>query len=139
VSDGSGIGEDAEFAGRTASRILNLHVYNGVQLKLLSVRRAMRCVACGAEMILTNVVRDDAMALLGFEHHTFRCSKCHDVDRRLVFIKHGRQDDAEPVPLHAAPPIALASPVQDDQIATLGVFRRMLLAKLRSHEADVQR
>jgi SecD/SecF fusion protein len=65
--------------------------------------------------------------------------KCHDVDRLLVFIKHGRQDDAEPMPLHAAPPIALSSPVQDEQIATLGFFRRMLLAKLRSHEADVQR
>ena len=94
----------------------------------------MRCMACGAEMILTNVVRDDAMAVLGFERHTFRCSKCHDVDRRLVFIKHGRQDDAEPMPLHAAPPIAPSSPVQDEQ----GFFRRVL-AKLRSREVDVER
>jgi hypothetical protein len=98
----------------------------------------MRCMACGAEMILMNVVRDDTMAVLGFEHHTFRCSECHDVDRRLVFTKHGRQDDAEPMPLHTAPPIAPSSPVQDEQIATPGLFRRVL-AKLRGREADVQR
>jgi hypothetical protein len=98
----------------------------------------MRCMVCGAEMILTNVVRDDAMALLGFERHSFRCSSCHDVDRRLVFIKHGRQDDAEPMPLHAAPPIAPSSPVQNEQIAAAGFFRRVL-AKLRNREADVER
>ena len=60
----------------------------------------MRCVGCGAEMILANVVRDDTMKVLGFEHHSFRCTKCHGIDRRLVFIKHGRQDDLEPLPVH---------------------------------------
>ena len=98
----------------------------------------MRCMACDAEMILTNVMRDDAMAVLGFERHTFRCSKCNDVDRRLVFVKHGRQDDAASMLLHAAPPIAPSSPVQDEQIAATRFFRRVL-AKFRSREADVMR
>ena len=39
------------------------------------------------------VVRDDAMAVLGFERYTFRCSACHETDRCLVFIKHGRETD----------------------------------------------
>jgi hypothetical protein len=98
----------------------------------------MRCVTCDAEMILMNVVRDDAMTILGFEHHTFRCSKCCDVDRRLVFIKHGRQANAEPMPLHTAPPIAPSSSVQDEQISPPGPFRRAI-AKLRSRNADAQR
>jgi hypothetical protein len=89
----------------------------------------MRCVGCGAEMILANVVQDDTMKVLGFERHSFRCVKCHDVDRRLVFIKHGRQDDAEPLPVHTAPPSVPASPDKDEQVATSGVFRR-LRAKL---------
>jgi hypothetical protein len=70
----------------------------------------MRCMGCGAEMVLANVVRDDTMKVLGFERHSFRCVKCHDIDRRLVFIKHGRQDDAEPLPMHTAPASVPASP-----------------------------
>jgi hypothetical protein len=35
----------------------------------------MRCMACGAEMILTNVVQDETMAVPGFEHQTFMCSE----------------------------------------------------------------
>jgi hypothetical protein len=73
----------------------------------------MRCMACGAEMILMNVVQDDTMAVPGFEHHTFMCSACHDVERRLVFTRHGRQSDAEPMPMNTAPPIVPASTVQD--------------------------
>ena len=59
----------------------------------------MRCMVCGTEMILMNVVQDDTMAVLGFEHHTFMCSECHYIDRRLVFTKHGR----ERLPALAAP------------------------------------
>jgi hypothetical protein len=61
----------------------------------------MRCMACGgAHIVLMKVVRDDAMAVLGFERHTFRCSACQETDRRLVFIKHSRKIDAEPLPAH---------------------------------------
>ena len=47
----------------------------------------MRCMACGAEMILMKVVQDDTTSVLGFERHTFMCSACHDVERRLMFTK----------------------------------------------------
>jgi hypothetical protein len=60
----------------------------------------MRCMACGAKMALMNVVQDDTMAVPGFEHHTFLCSGCGDVEQRLVFAK-----PAEPLPSHAAPPM----------------------------------
>ena len=60
-------------------------------------------------MLLMNVVQDDTMAVPGFEHHTFMCSDCHDVERRLVFTKPTEQIDADAVPVHAAPPIAPVS------------------------------
>jgi len=65
----------------------------------------MRCMACGAEMILMDTVLDDAVVVPGFEHHTFVCSECRDIERRLVFTKRGRQGDTAPVPEQAAPPI----------------------------------
>jgi hypothetical protein len=77
----------------------------------------MRCMACGGEMILMNVVKDDTMEVPGFEHHTFTCSECRDIERRLVFTKHSREGDAEPAPVQAAPLIAPASTVQDEQVA----------------------
>jgi hypothetical protein len=84
----------------------------------------MRCMACGTAMILTNVVQDDAMAVLGFEHHIFRCSQCRKVERRLVFTRHGREI-AESMPTHAAPPIVPTATAQDARIAAPGFFRRM--------------
>ena len=90
----------------------------------------MRCKACDAEMILLNVVQD-TMAVPGFKHDTFMCSECHDIVRRIVLTKHGRESAAEPMPLHTAPPIAPASTVKNEPVATLGLFRRVL-AKLRS-------
>jgi hypothetical protein len=64
--------------------------------------RVMRCMACGAEMILLNVVQDDTMAVPGFEHHTFICSECHDVERRFVFTKQDR-DGNSPFPSRRRP------------------------------------
>jgi hypothetical protein len=58
----------------------------------------MRCRACGAELILTNVVPDDTVALRGVEHHTFVCSGCHVTEDRVVFIKDGRETDSHPCP-----------------------------------------
>jgi hypothetical protein len=50
----------------------------------------MRCVPCGAEMRLVQVVGDDTMMVPGYEHHTFECSACREVERRLVFNRIGR-------------------------------------------------
>ena len=57
-------------------------------------------------MILMQTVQDDTMAVPGFERHTFMCSDCHDVERRLVFIKPEHSDETEPVTLHSSPPIS---------------------------------
>jgi len=93
---------------------------------------AMRCMACGTEMILIDVVRDDAMAVPGFEHHTFACSGCRDVERRLVFTKRGRESGSQPMPLRTAPPIMPALTVQDEHAAASGLLSRVL-AKIRGH------
>jgi hypothetical protein len=80
--------------------------------------------------LINKVVRDDAMAVLGFERHTFRCSACHETERCLVFTKHGRETDAEPLPVHPAPPVVPATAVQTGPIAAPGLFGRMF-AKIR--------
>ena len=88
----------------------------------------MRCMVCGASMVLMKVVPDDAMAVHGFEHHTFMCSACRDVEQRLVFTRHGREGDAREMPVHTAPPIVPASTVQHERIAAPapGLFRRVV-------------
>jgi hypothetical protein len=99
-------------------------------------------MACGAEMALMNVVQDDTMAVSGFEHHTFMCSGCGDVEQRLVFAKPGEPSSsnaaspvlakpaeplpsdapppvvakpAEPLPVHAAPPISPVPAVRGER------------------------
>ena len=44
----------------------------------------MRCLQCNAEMALIGAVPADA-TLPGFEHHTFSCSACNEIERRLLF------------------------------------------------------
>ena len=77
----------------------------------------MRCMACGGEMILISAIQDDTMAVPGFEHHTFRCSKCEDEERRLVFRKHERKGNIKPVAIPEAPPTVPVPTVQDEHIA----------------------
>ena len=92
----------------------------------------MRCRACSGELILTNVVPDDTVAVLGIEHHTFICSGCHVTERRLVFIKDGREADGPPLPMQAARRIERASTVQEEHVAASGLFGRVI-ARLRGH------
>ena len=87
-------------------------------------------------MILMQTVQDDTMAVPGFEHHTFMCSDCHDVERRLVFIRPVEQVGTESVTLNAAPPISPASTgepastVENERTAPSGILMRVF-AKLR--------
>jgi hypothetical protein len=55
----------------------------------------MQCTACDAELILTNVV---SAAIRGFEHHNFICSGCHRTVRRVVFTRHGREEEPNAPP-----------------------------------------
>ena len=89
----------------------------------------MRCRACGAELILANVVSDDTLGR-GFERHTFICSACHLAVHRVVFTRCGREDDSEPMPVHEAPPIVPASKAQEARSAASGILRRVV-AKMR--------
>jgi len=77
----------------------------------------MRCMACGAEMILVNVLQDDTMAVPGFEHQTFRCSECQDLEQRLVFTKQDREGDTGLVPEQTVQSVVTASAAQDQHVA----------------------
>ena len=90
----------------------------------------MRCIACGAELILTNVVPDNTVTVRGVEHHTFICSGCHVTERRLVFIKDGREADGPPLSMQAAQRIKRPLPVQDEHVAAPGLFGRVM-ARIR--------
>lgn len=89
-------------------------------------------------MILMKAVRDDTMAVAGFEHHTFMCSVCDDIERRLVFTRPDEQSDAEPMPVPAAIPVHTAPPISPPPadvnertvMATPGILRRVF-TKLR--------
>ena len=100
----------------------------------------MRCMACGSEMVLMQSVRDETMPVPGFEHHTFMCSDCQDVEQRLVFVKPSEQVDPEPVTLNAAPSIAPAAvpepvaAVEDEPAAAPGILMRVF-SKLRGRRA----
>jgi hypothetical protein len=108
----------------------------------------MRCMACGAEMALMNVVQDDTMAVSGFAHHTFMCSGCGDVEQRLVFTKPGeplpaaapaKPADPQPLPLHAAPPISPVPGARSEPtpaaapIPPAGILQRVF-ARLRGRQ-----
>jgi hypothetical protein len=68
----------------------------------LELTNAMQCLACGAEMRLEQVAGDD-MPVPGFEHRTFMCSACRDIERRLVFTRDVGSNNSGPVPLQARP------------------------------------
>jgi hypothetical protein len=97
---------------------------------LIGECKPMRCAACGEETILVKVVRDDSMAVLGFEHHTSRCPECRKVERCLVFTRYGREVESEPLRMGTAPPIVPPPAVQGAGVAAPGFFRRVI-AKMR--------
>jgi hypothetical protein len=84
-------------------------------------------MACGAEMILTNVVQDDMMGVPGFEHQTFMCSECHDLERRFVFTKQDRDGDGEPMPEQASPSVAPASTVHEEHVTVIDPAENVLV------------
>ena len=47
----------------------------------------MRCLACGTEMALIEVVENKTLTVRGFEHQTFKCPQCQEIDRRFAFNK----------------------------------------------------
>jgi hypothetical protein len=86
----------------------------------------MRCTACGADLVLTNVVPDDASVFRGVERHMFVCWECHVTEQRVVFIKGGRETDLPPMPMMAARPVNRASTMQGEQVAAPGLLGRVV-------------
>jgi hypothetical protein len=62
----------------------------------------MRCLACGAEMSLVKVTRDDTMMVPGYEDQTLECPSCHQVEQRRIFRSESVAPSAEP-PVEPAP------------------------------------
>jgi hypothetical protein len=62
----------------------------------------MQCLACGAEMRLNQISDRNAMLAAGFEHRTFECSACGDIERRLVFVGHPGSSRTDPDPLRTS-------------------------------------
>jgi hypothetical protein len=91
----------------------------------------MRCVACGDEMSLMNVAQDNTTAAHGYEHHTFSCSRCREIERRVVFMKHGRECNINPASVHVAPPAVPELTVHAEQVAPSDGLVGRLLAKIR--------
>ena len=91
----------------------------------------MHCTACGSELILTNVVPDDTAGLPGVEHHTFVCSACHVTERKVVFIKGGREADSPPMPMRSTSPSRRVGTERGEHVAPAGLLGRVM-ARLRA-------
>jgi hypothetical protein len=75
-----------------------------------------------------HVVRDDTMPVPGYEHHTFMCSACSDIERRLVFTRsRGPSHAEEPLALQTppAPPTSPAPAGQKERITAASMLRRV--------------
>jgi hypothetical protein len=76
----------------------------------------MRCMACGADMILVKVIADETMPVRGFQRHAYMCSLCHDTEQRLFFNKHAQERELEIVPA----PVETGSTVRNLRAAPKG-------------------
>ena len=69
-------------------------------------RVQMRCMVCGGEMVLIEAVPDETMMVSGFQHETYMCSVCADVERRFCFKKHAQHEHTVAASAVMAPPLA---------------------------------
>jgi len=95
----------------------------------------MQCLACGAEMQLREVVLADIPTMPGFERHTFRCSACAQVARRLVICR-AKMPVVDPLVPPSAPE-ASASKLQSGRPAA-GNPSPTAVEKLHSTQAAVE-
>ncbi len=97
--------------------------------------RAMRCMACGAEMRLMQVVPDETLEVPGYERHTLQCLGCNDVERRLVFNRESAARAAEPVRESTAPPVPPIAVESSERIAVPSAWKRAV-AMFRGRHAS---
>jgi hypothetical protein len=98
----------------------------------------MRCSHCGVEMHLMHVVQDDTKPVPGYEHRTFMCAACGEIERRLVFTRKNRQGHTEETVVHTALPNSPAPANQTERISVSGILTR-LFTNLRGWQADAIR
>jgi len=84
----------------------------------------MRCMACGAEMILVKVIEDESMAVPGFERHAFMCSSCPETENRLVFNKDSKSRQTQIAPNLPSPGLAPPAPLKPEPARARGFFVR---------------
>jgi hypothetical protein len=87
----------------------------------------VRCMACGAEMVLINVAEDLTKPILGFERETYMCSACGDTEQRTAFNKQAREKREAEIAAVLNPPIASIEKVDDQPHH----FLKRVLAKIR--------
>jgi len=77
----------------------------------------MRCLACGADMIVTDVASGDATMPEGFARETLQCTECGDIERRFAFGgASSKRDESESA---SAPRAAISSSAPADATAPL--------------------
>jgi hypothetical protein len=72
----------------------------GTNVQLVGV---MLCMACGGKMRLAKVDQTEAGLIPGFAHHTFECTSCQDVERRLMLAGAATREPF--LATDAAPPV----------------------------------
>lgn len=71
----------------------------------------MLCLGCGAQMSLVQVVKDTTMLVSGYEHHTWQCSGCSMVERRMTFASESTPPPMVAVELVQTAPVEPAQTV----------------------------
>ena len=94
------------------------------------------CLECGGEMGLVQVAQDTAMFVPGYEHHTWRCSHCSKVEKRMTFTRTPTQvpvmETPESVEVTASLGMLLTPAVETSHQEPTGAMRRnALVEKLR--------
>jgi hypothetical protein len=77
----------------------------------------MLCMSCGEKMRLVKVDQEECGLIPGFAHHTFECTSCRDVERRLMLAGATMPEPVSSIgPNEAAPSHSLPLP-ELDQVA----------------------
>ena len=99
----------------------------------------MRCMACGAEMRVVQVVPDDTLMVPGYERHTLQCSGCNDIEHRLVFNREAPEQAAVAAEAESTPPESPpAEPVPaNEPVRTPSPWQRAI-AMLRGRHAGLR-
>jgi hypothetical protein len=81
----------------------------------------MKCFVCGSEMRL-DPIAGESVAVSGFEHRSFRCSSCGDVEQRFVFRAERDADTLSPgTSIQSS---AIQSCLTDEQPAAFAAVRQ---------------